>query len=447
MEKKKIKIKIGIECHIKLKSKKKMFSPAKTSKQADIRDLAIPGCLPIINKKALELALKACLIFKSKINKNLIFDRKHYIYKDLPKGYQITQKRKPIGYDGQIKNNKNKIKIKKIQLEEDTANMKYKKLYTKIDYKRSGDPLLEIVTEPQIKNSQQAKEIVKLIKKKLKKYDISNCRANLGEIRTDVNISINYKNKSYKKVEIKNLNSCKKIINSIEYEVKAQIKKIKKNKTIKKETKKWDERERKTKKMRKKISTKYYKFIEDKNFPKYSIENKIIKKIKKKIDKIKVENKKYKKLINKKDLKILKKKNLLITLKKITKKNNSFKENLNFLINKLPIIKKKKINYNNLEKIINWYNEKKINNDEVKRFSNFFYSNIDINNYIDIKTNKNEEEIEKEIIKIIENYPEVLEKYKKGKENLINFLIGKVIEKIKINPEKIKEKIVKIIKK
>ena len=74
----------------------------------------------------------------------------------------------------------------------------------------------------------------------------------------------------------------------------------------------------------------------------------------------------------------------------------------------MPIIKKKKINYNNLEKIINWYNEKKINNDEVKRFSNFFYSNIDINNYIDIKTNKNEEEIEKEIIKIIENYPEVL---------------------------------------
>ena len=160
---------IGIEIHLELLTKSKMFSPApvvfgqKPNIAVDEIVLGYPGGMPQVNKKAVELALQACHLLNLKINNKLQFDRKHYYYHDLPKGFQITQNEFPIGSNGFLKIQNKKITIQRAHLEEDTAKTKKDKGNLLIDYNRCGNPLLEIVTGPDFTNALEVEEYVKTI--------------------------------------------------------------------------------------------------------------------------------------------------------------------------------------------------------------------------------------------------------------------------------------------
>lgn len=225
---------IGIEIHIELKTKTKMFSPveinfnAESNTKANQIDLGYPGTLPQVNKKAVKYAIMLAKALNMQIDSSLRFDRKHYFYPDLPKGYQITQFYHPIGREGQIKLNNNgkefEVNIERIHLEEDTARQHHKDNYSQLDYNRAGIPLIEIVTHPVLRSSDEACLYVDAIRKVVQTLEISEGRLEIGSLRADINISIRpLGSKSFSnKVEIKNLNSLKNIKLAIEEEIALQ---------------------------------------------------------------------------------------------------------------------------------------------------------------------------------------------------------------------------------
>jgi len=215
---------IGLEIHVQLKTKSKMFcgcknDPNETRPNLNVCPVCLghPGTLPVINQKAFEFVLKTAKALNCQIAEISQFSRKSYFYPDLPKGYQISQYELPLAVKGEL----NKIKIRRIHLEEDTGRLIHQKSKTLIDFNRSGTPLMELVTEPEIKSSEQAKRFCQDLQIILRYLDVSSADMEKGEMRCEVNISL--KNKG-PKVEIKNLNSFKAVEKSIEYEIKRQTK-------------------------------------------------------------------------------------------------------------------------------------------------------------------------------------------------------------------------------
>ncbi len=265
---------IGIEIHCELKTKTKMFSSAKVDANAQPNtcvneiDLAHPGTLPTINKEAVQLAIKACSATNCSIDRLLKFDRKNYYYSDLPKGFQITQQFYPIGQNGfvEIGSNRKKIRINRIHLEEDTAKQ-YHLEETLIDYNRAGVPLIEIVSEADIRSSEEACQYVEAIRSMMYYLNVSDVKMEEGSLRCDVNISLRpFGYEGYgPKVEIKNLNSISNVAKSIEYEIKRQSKMILNNEEIVQETRRYDESEKVTKSMRKKEGSVDYKYFPEPN--------------------------------------------------------------------------------------------------------------------------------------------------------------------------------------
>ena len=225
---------IGVEIHTQLNLKEKLFSNVtinNTTKQninSNPIDLGMPGTLPILNLKAIYLSILFGKLIKGKIEKKIKFDRKHYFYPDLSKGYQITQKEHPLIKNGYITLSKNKINIRQVHLEEDTGKLYHKKntTYSYINYNRAGIALLEIVSEPELTSKDETIEYIKKIYKILTENNICKGKLEKGEFRCDINISFKKKEEqiSKNKIEIKNLNSFKSIAEAIDYEIKRQKK-------------------------------------------------------------------------------------------------------------------------------------------------------------------------------------------------------------------------------
>ena len=165
---------IGIEIHCELKTKSKMFSSAANAFDAEpntnvhVNDLAFPGIMPVLNKKAVEYAIMASTALNMEIDSYVCFDRKNYFYPDLPKGFQITQDKRPIGKEGYIEievdGTKKKIGIERLHMEEDTAKQLHFQDYTLINYNRCGVPLIEIVSKPEIRNGKEAAAYVEKLR-------------------------------------------------------------------------------------------------------------------------------------------------------------------------------------------------------------------------------------------------------------------------------------------
>ncbi|WP_338044343.1 Asp-tRNA(Asn)/Glu-tRNA(Gln) amidotransferase subunit GatB [Mycoplasma nasistruthionis] len=270
---------IGIEIHIELKTKTKMFSPApidffaEPNTHAHQIDLAYPGTLPQVNKQAVKYGIALAKALNMQIDDELHFDRKNYFYPDLPKGYQITQFYRPIGQNGtiQIKTSQGlkEIKIERIHLEEDTARQHHEQDGTKLDYNRAGIPLIEIVTYPVIQNAEQAAAYVDMIKKTVLALNISEGKLEQGSLRADINISLRPYgvDKFGTKVEIKNLNSTSNIKKAIEFEIQQQRKKLLLNEPILQQTKRYDDTTNSNVVMRTKTGAVDYKYFPDPNIP------------------------------------------------------------------------------------------------------------------------------------------------------------------------------------
>lgn len=268
---------IGLEIHIETKSKTKMFSSAPNSfsispnTNVNIIDMAYPGTMPLVNKQAVINAIRVCNALHMTIDKEIWFDRKNYFYSDLPKGYQITQQFRPIGRNGYIEiptpSGLKRINIERAHMEEDTCKQFHMRDYTLLDYNRAGVPLIEIVSQPEIKNGYEAMKYVETIRNIVIYSDVSDGKMEEGSLRCDVNISIMPvgSNKFGTKVEIKNLNSTANIQKAVDFEIERQAKLLLKGFKVIQETRRWDETKKETVLMRVKTDAVDYKYFTDPN--------------------------------------------------------------------------------------------------------------------------------------------------------------------------------------
>ena len=271
---------IGIEIHCQLKTKTKMFSGAPTSfgRKPNVCtneiDLGHPGTLPCVNKEAVAKAIEACTALHLTIDPLVKLDRKNYYYSDLPKGFQITQQFHPIGRNGYImidtEEGQKKIRINRIHMEEDTAKQFHLTKFSLLDYNRAGTPLIEIVSEPDMHNGEEAEKYVEALRQTLYYIGVSDCKMEEGSMRCDVNISIAPKgsNTLGVKNEIKNLNSISHIGKAVDYEVARQKELLEKGEKVLQETRRFDEKTNTTVMMRRKEGNVDYKFFPEPNiFP------------------------------------------------------------------------------------------------------------------------------------------------------------------------------------
>ena len=266
---------IGLEIHVQLSTKTKLFSGASTqfgsnpNTQVDYVDLGLPGVLPVPNREAFNKAIMFGLATNSTINSISFFDRKNYFYPDLPKGYQITQMNKPIVENGEIAiyvDNKEKIiNITRAHLEED-AGKSVHDLFdgkTGVDLNRAGTPLLEIVSEPEISSPEEAVAYFKAIHQLVTYLDICDGNMSQGSMRCDVNVSIKKPEDTEfgTRAELKNINSFRFIDRAIRHEVNRQIKLLEKGEKIVQETRLYDSDKNETRSMRSKEAANDYRYF------------------------------------------------------------------------------------------------------------------------------------------------------------------------------------------
>lgn len=461
-------VNIGIEVHVQLNTKSKIFCSCNNSfsHEPNMHICQIctgqPGSLPVLNKEVVHYAIKAGIATNCDIAYLSKFDRKHYFYPDLPKNYQITQNYIPICSNGYINiktedNKTKKINISRIHIEEDAGkNIHSNNSYSNeslVDLNRAGTPLLEIVTSPEISSSYQAKEYLKNLRLIMLYLKISTGNMEEGAFRADTNISV--KKVGSKKLgtrcELKNINSFKFIGDAIDYEIERQINLIESGKPVIQETRLWDTVNKKTVTMRSKEEAADYRYFNDPDLPYISLSKEDIEKIKLNMPELPSEKlekllKDYK--LNPQDAEvIINDLELLNYFEKAYKYNNS-KNLINFILRDLlSFIKQEKIsieefklNPEKLANLIELYDKNIINNKALQQVFEILVRNteknpIDIVKEYNLEQIDNSQEIEKIIKEVIENNQEQLKEYKSGKTRLYGFFVGQVMQKTKNNAD------------
>lgn len=265
---------IGLEVHAELSTKTKIFCSCPTDFGGEPNThvcpvcMAMPGALPILNKKVVEYAVKAGLATNCDITKYSKNDRKNYFYPDLPKSYQISQFDKPLCTNGYIEieteNGTKKIGITRIHIEEDAGKLTHDDYgrNSLVDLNRAGVPLIETVSEPDLRSSKEADTYLKKLKSILQYIEVSDCKMEEGSLRADVNVSVHKKGTPFgKRTEMKNMSSFRSIVRAIDYEIERQIDVYENGGTIEQETLRWDEVSGKTFTMRNKENANDYRYF------------------------------------------------------------------------------------------------------------------------------------------------------------------------------------------
>ncbi len=266
---------IGLEVHAELSTKTKIFCSCPTEFGAKPNThicpvcMALPGALPVLNEKVVEYAVKAGLATNCEISRDSKNDRKNYFYPDLPKSYQISQFDKPLCEHGYVEieteAGKKKIRLTRIHIEEDAGKLNHNEFGagSLVDLNRAGVPLIEIVSEPDIANAQEAEAYLRKLKSILEYIEVSDCKMQEGSFRADVNVSVKKKNseKLGTRTEMKNMNSFKSITRAIEYEAQRQIEELENGGTILQTTLRWDDVSGRTFEMRDKEDAQDYRYF------------------------------------------------------------------------------------------------------------------------------------------------------------------------------------------
>jgi len=284
---------VGIECHVQLKTKTKLFSAAgNDAREAPPNtlvnhiDFGLPGALPVLNEAAIELACRVAFALNSQPQKFSKFDRKHYFYPDLPMGYQITQYDEPIVVGGQVTIEVNgqpkTVGITRAHLEADAGKNTHHagQDYSLVDLNRAGTPLLEIVSEPDMHSSAEAKAYARELYLLMRYADVSDANLYYGNMRFDVNVSVSPDEKLGTRSETKNLNSFRAVEKAVDYEVTRQIERLEKGERIVQETRGWDDAKQKTFSQRDKENADDYRYMPDPDLPPVILDDKYIEKIK-----------------------------------------------------------------------------------------------------------------------------------------------------------------------
>lgn len=266
---------IGIEVHVELKTKTKMFCGTKNDPHHGAPNthvcpvcMAHPGTLPVINKEAVKHVLKVGIALKSELATYTEFDRKNYFYPDIPKGYQISQYLYPLVKGGELAG----VQITRVHLEEDTARSLHDQGDGSIiDYNRAGVPLMELVTEPVIHDAKTAGNFARELQLLMRTLGASDANMEQGEMRVEVNISVSKTDTFGTKVEVKNINSFKSVESAILYETERQVELIERGEKVIQETRGWDDAKGKTFSQRLKESANDYRYFPDPDLPKLDL--------------------------------------------------------------------------------------------------------------------------------------------------------------------------------
>jgi len=442
---------IGLEIHIELNTETKLFCSCRRtgSDEPNTRTcevcLGMPGAKPVLNKKALDYALKLALALKMDIAKELIFSRKSYFYPDMTKNYQITQYEIPLGKNGFLKVNNKKIRIKRLHIEEDPAALVHPSgiagsEYVLIDYNRAGNPLVEIVTEPDISSAKEAREFMKkliTLLEYLEIFDKNNCT-----IKADANVSI--KESNFTRVEIKNISGFKDIERALSYEIERQRKEVSDGGGVVQETRGWDSDKGITFSLRKKETEEDYGYIIDPDLVRIEITDEMIKKIEEEMPELEDEKfEKFKTTISEEMARILaKNKDLAKLFEEISKEvkadlaasyvRKEVPRVLNY--NKISL-KESKINGKRMIQLLKLVEEGKISDSVAKKIlEKMVKEDFDIDEYVKEKNLlivKDIDELRKICEKVVKENKQVIEDIKKGNKKAFHFLIGLVMKETK----------------
>lgn len=466
---------IGLEVHVELLTKSKMFCSCSTefgsppNKNICPVCTGMPGVLPVINKKAVELAIKTAIVFNSNISSFCRFARKNYFYPDLPKNYQISQYEEPLATGGFLEVDGRKINFKRIHLEEDAGKLLHseKGNFSYVDFNRSGIPLLEMVTEPDIRSPEEAEKFLEKLKKILEYLEISDCNMEEGSLRCDANISVRKKGENLLgvKTEVKNMNSFKSVRKALLYESKRQIEILKRGERIIQETRLWNEKQQITEPMRTKEEAHDYRYFPEPDLVPLEIDEKWISEIKSQIGELPDERKErfknqYK--LSDYDANVLtSQKGIADYFEECVKLYKNPKIVANWIMDQLLSLTKGKIlkaseiplKSEYLIEILNLIDEGKITQTTGKEIFKESYQK-GISPGIIVKE-KNLIQIEdREILKkyaeeVIKENEKAVNDWKKGKEQVIGFLVGQVMKKMsgKANPNIVKEILIDYLKK
>ena len=468
---------IGLEVHVQLSTKTKLFSGASTSfgsepnTQVDLIDLGLPGVLPVANKEAFYKAIRFGLATNAEINQVSMFDRKNYFYPDLPKGYQITQMEKPIVGKGSIVINvdgdEKLINITRAHLEED-AGKSIHDLFdgeTGIDLNRAGTPLLEIVSEPEISSAKEAVAYFKAIHQLVTFLDICDGNMSQGSMRCDVNVSVKKHDNDVlgTRAEIKNINSFKFIERAIHFEVARQIKLLEKGESIVQETRLYDSVKNETRSMRSKEAANDYRYFPEPDLLPVVISDNELEEIKSTLPEL--PKQKEIRFINEHNLeeseaKILASSkamaNLFEDASEKTKDSSLIAKwlvgDVSALLNKDNIsIEESKLSSVNFAKLIERISDKTISGKIAKSvLEEVWISGNDIDVIIEEKglvQIQDESILENIAKKIIDENPDQVNAYKGGKDRLFGFFVGQVMKETqgKANPQGVNEILNKLL--
>jgi aspartyl-tRNA(Asn)/glutamyl-tRNA(Gln) amidotransferase subunit B len=439
---------IGVEVHIELKTKSKMFCSCSASHFGKVPNtqvcpvcLGMPGALPVTNKKAVEWTVIAGLALNCQIAEFSKFDRKNYFYPDLPKGYQITQYDMPLAKNGKLEISKGKIiRIRRVHLEEDTGKLFHEKTKTLIDFNRAGVPLIEIVTEPDINSSLETKEFLENLQQIIRYLGISQADMEKGQMRCEptVNLKIEEDGKIYYTplVELKNINSFRFVQKAIDYEIDRQIREFSKTRVEKrpgnKTTRGWDEKKGQTVLQREKEEASDYRYFPEPDIPPIRLSTSWILKLKSKIPELPKE--KAKRFIDDFGLSEYNAKILVKDLKIA-----NFFEMTQKLAEKLKTEKKP---FPTATTIANWIINKKIDPKKIspQKLIETILSQKE-------KVFLSKEEIEERVKKVIDKNAQAVNDFKKGKKQALEFLIGQIVRETegKVDVNQVRNLLLEII--
>ena len=462
---------IGIELHIELKSKNKVFSNTLnefsnlSNTNVNEIDLGYPGTLPTLNKEVVQMALKAALALNCKINKKMHFDRKNYFYPDLPKGYQITQQDTPIGYDGYVEIDVDrvtkKIRIERIHIEEDTCKSMHVSENTLLNYNRAGVPLIEIVTKPDIKSPKEAVLYMDAIRKILMYLQISDVKIEEGSMRCDANISLSEENSGYlgTKCEIKNIGSITNVGKSLEYEIKRQSEILNAGEKINEQTRRFDDKTETTILLRNKETGNDYRYFPEPNIPYYEINEELIEEVKSNLPVLPRELQKEYENLNISS-------NNITTLIQNYELNEVFSE-LKTKVNPvicaniltgdiLSYLNKtyksiKDINIDKIIDLVNTLDKKELSTKQVKDIlEELLESNKTLQELINekgLKQISDASQLNQILEKVLNENPESIKDYKEGKDRAIKYLMGQIMKETKgsANPQLVNQMLIEKI--
>ncbi len=469
---------IGLEVHVELATKTKIFCACSTKFGGAPNShtcpvcTGMPGSLPVLNKKVVEYAMAVGLATNCDITRTCKFDRKNYFYPDNPQNYQISQLYLPICRNGYVEidtadGSKKKVRIHEIHMEEDAGKLIHDEWadLSYVDYNRSGVPLIEIVSEPDMRSADEVVAYLEKLRLLIQYLGASDCKLNEGSMRADVNLSIREKGSEQfgTRTEMKNLNSFKAIMHAIEGETNRQIDLLEEGKAVEQETRRWDDIKGESYPMRSKEDAQDYRYFPEPDLPPVEISEEWIAKIKAEEPEFRDE-----KLVRYEedyglpeyDAKILtESKRMADFFEETTAICKNPKKVSNWLMGETMRLQKEKgmdqdaIPYDasHLAALIQLVEEGVIQSNIAKEvFEHIFEENIDPVEYVEshgLKTVNDEGALQKVLEQVIADNPQSVSDYKGGKEKAIGFLVGQTMKamKGKVNPGQVNQKLKELL--